>query len=80
MVKLLVLIAIVLVAVAAITASALHASKGDKNAAGSPGGADASRVVSATDAARRMLCLASILARTNLEYGLKFEPGKRVKK
>ena len=79
MVKLLVLIAIVLVAVAAITASALHASKGDKNAAGSPGGADASRVVSATDAARRMLCLASILARTNLEYGLKFEPASASK-
>jgi hypothetical protein len=74
MVKLLVISAIVLVAVAAITVSALHASKGGQNAAGSPGGADVSRVVSATDAATRTLCLASILARTNLEYGLKFDP------
>lgn len=74
MAKLLVLIAIVLVAVAAITVSALHASKGGQNAAGSPGGADVSRVVSATDAATRTLCLVSILARTNLEHELKFDP------
>jgi hypothetical protein len=79
MVKLLVLIAIVLVAAAAITVSALHASKGSQNPAGSPSRTAASRVVSATDAARRTLCLASILARTSLEYGLKFEPASTSK-
>jgi hypothetical protein len=70
MVKLLVLLAIVLVAIAATMVSAWHASKGGQNA---PGGADVSRVVSATDAATRALCLASILARANLEHGLRFD-------
>ena len=79
MVKLLVLIAIVLGAVAVITVSDLHAVRGSQDAPGSPGGAATSRVVSATDAARRMLCLAAILARTSLEYGLKFEPASTSK-
>ena len=74
MVKVLALTALVLLSVAAIAVSALHAFKGCQNASGSPSGADGSEVVSATNAATRTLCLASIVARANLEYGLNSDP------
>jgi len=64
-------VAIALIAV--ITRWVLRAANRPRNSAGSDTAEGSSQVVGARDAAQRTLCLASILARTNLEYGLKFD-------
>lgn len=74
MVKLLAVVLTILIAVATTRVLVLRASKGGQNADDSPKSANTSRVVFASDAAKRTLCLASTLARANLEYELKFDP------
>jgi hypothetical protein len=64
MLKLIAALFILLVVVVFVANRLVRAAKGGQNTAASGG----SKVVGASDAARRSLCLASILARTNLEF------------
>ena len=73
MVKVLLALALLLVVVVFVANRIVHASKNEQNNAVSPMAPGTLKVVGASDAARRSLCLASILARTNLESESKLE-------
>lgn len=68
MLKLIGALFILLVVVVFVANRLVRAAKGGQSTATSPAASAASKVVGASDAARRSLCLASILARTNLEF------------